>query len=96
MEKNGSKGKLPISLEESENHFEIFPNPANSNITIRTNSSSKGVVKIINEIGVNVYTTILQGNNFKIDLSDLPKSIYFIEFKDENTGKSYKRKLVLY
>jgi hypothetical protein len=89
------KDEINVNLDKPENYFEIFPNPSNSIITLRSNSSN-GVVNIFNELGVIVYTTYIQGEDLMIDLSEFSKSIYYIELKDENKEISIKRKLVLY
>ncbi|MEI6554299.1 MAG: T9SS type A sorting domain-containing protein [Paludibacter sp.] len=87
---SGANGKLIILLNQStglttsvkENAFQIFPNPVKSVLSWNTNSNSN-LIKIYSVNGV----LLLQSSNTQcgsIDLSGLPKGMYFCQFRKGN------------
>ncbi|MCT4614963.1 MAG: glycosyl hydrolase family 18 protein [Marinifilaceae bacterium] len=75
------------SVEKIEKDFEIFPNPANDHIYVKSEINSEYAI-----IGVsgNIIKTgeIRQGNN-KLNIQKLAQGIYFIRIKED---KNYKYK----
>jgi agmatine deiminase len=73
-----------------ETYFSTYPNPNNGNFYTYVNSKSNSVasIKIFNAMGVAVYNEIYDltsGISLKnIDLKNISKGIYFIEFKTED------------
>jgi len=62
-----------------ENNFSIYPNPTSSTITIKTKETIKENLEILNAIGQSMRTEYLNGENFVIDLENLPSGLYFIK-----------------
>jgi len=61
--------------------FIIYPNPSNGLITI--SGMQSGAYRIANIMGQTVQTGNLNDENQRIDVSSLPKGMYFITFADE-------------
>ncbi len=73
----------------------IYPNPANNDLTVITNTSNtESNIEIINSIGQTIYTTkIPQGqNSIHINLTDYSAGIYYI--KIQNTEMNVVKKLI--
>jgi hypothetical protein len=71
---NNRNTNLKTNLDSSS--FKIYPNPAESFITIKSNDSNNLSFKIVNKIGQIVKTGIISRN--KIELNGLPSGLYFI------------------
>ena len=71
-------------VDNANNHFIIYPNPAQSELKIITNSSiQKNKIEIFNSIGQLVLSS---RNQEKIDVSHLNNGIYYVKINvDENT-----------
>jgi hypothetical protein len=70
------------STKKKENAFVVYPNPGNGLLSIKYNvQSTMYKVQCINLQGQLVYTSTDLDN---IDISDLPKGMYFIQLLDEN------------
>ena len=83
-----------ITTLSDKTQITMFPNPANSNITIITNKSTPTIIKIINITGQTVIEDIIVHQR-NIDVSKLPEGIYFVSFwtgnKLEGTLKLVKQ-----
>ena len=64
----------PIALKE----IKIYPNPSNGNFTIDTTGFENLTVSIYTSMGRNVYQLNNLKDQAKVDLSNLPKGIYFV------------------
>jgi alpha-tubulin suppressor-like RCC1 family protein len=95
-----------VSETEEESEITIFPNPANQLITVSiTTPKAKESfnLKINNSLGETVYTTDLRevSGSFtkQIDLSMLPKGIYFVELQSSvynaKSAKTTTKKIIL-
>jgi hypothetical protein len=63
-----------------ENELKIYPNPASTTITVKLRDGFvKGEMKIMNVAGKPVLTYVLESTEPTIDISGLPKGIYFLE-----------------
>jgi len=81
----------PIALKQ----VTIYPNPSNGQFTIdATGFEAKDVsVSIFNQMGRNVFENSSLKNQEKVDLSNLPKGIYFVTLT--SGAESVQRKLVI-
>ncbi len=79
------------------NKLSVYPNPTTNNATISyysTNNTEASIV-VYNMIGEKVQTvyngSIVQGENlFTVNMSDLPKGVYFVNIKDAKGTKTVK------
>ena len=63
-----------------ENEIKIYPNPAATTITVKLHDGFvKGEMKITNIAGKPVLTSVLESAKSTIDISGLPKGVYFLE-----------------
>ncbi|MGB3948053.1 MAG: T9SS type A sorting domain-containing protein, partial [Bacteroidia bacterium] len=79
-----------IDMIEAINMVSIFPNPANNKITVvmlGSTSTNTTYVAIKNQLGQTAKeTTISTSNNqTSIDISELPKGVYFVTLKNEHS-----------
>jgi hypothetical protein len=82
------------SIEEfiSNVMFEIFPNPANTSLTIINKKNLKiNEVYVFNQFGEKLYN--VKSDHESIDISRLNKGIYIVEIKAENNN--YRKKLIV-
>ena len=81
-------------LSEIKNSlFKIFPNPSNGSFTIQMNEGIKfESLRIINQIGMEVYHSLLETNSNNSFDMDLQNGIYIVEIK-HNQG--FERKMLL-
>jgi hypothetical protein len=75
-----------VGLNETETNYlvTIYPNPSNGQFTISSNIVNDFTVRINNSIGEVVYSGNTPSTNQIVDISFLPKGMYFIELKFEN------------
>ncbi len=70
--------------------FNIFPNPASANITIKSNVNFNAIT-IANQYGQQVYSAAYKPTNFcTISTSGFGCGIYFLNIVSNNGNKSYK------
>ncbi|MEX1187913.1 MAG: T9SS type A sorting domain-containing protein [Bacteroidia bacterium] len=83
------------SLEEtSESNFSIFPNPTSGIVNIRVNDLQiEGQIFIYNMLGQEVLNSAMSSNYSSLDLSYLPKGVYYTIF--QLNGSFLQKKLVL-
>lgn len=79
-----------IDRINTSNFVSLFPNPANNKITISVLNaalSSISNVEIKNQLGQTVKKVTLAANQFQtvIDITELPKGIYFVSIKNEQS-----------
>jgi hypothetical protein len=75
--------------------IEIYPNPANTQITIEIPEASNfQVLRIFNTIGISVYIQTQLEKSNTIDLKNIPSGIYIIELIDKD-GRGVRRNLVV-
>jgi hypothetical protein len=83
------------SIKESvvtKNPLSVYPNPATSNVTIQnTAASNLSKVNLYNILGEQILSFDLRANESKsMDVSNLSKGIYFINYMDGNKATSKK------
>ena len=76
-------------LERDNLTFNIFPNPASSELNISLDIKKSTNLLITNELGQVVKNVILTQDNSKVDVSDLRKGIYFLFIENKS------RKLII-
>jgi len=76
-----------VSLSEyvSTNLIKIYPNPSQGKFTISSPGTKEFIVRLTNSIGELVYVNNEPSMNKIIDISQLPKGIYFVRIKFENS-----------
>lgn len=87
---------IPLSVNEisETGRISIFPNPSNGNFQIKNESDTDAKVKILNGIGDVVFEqTSPQHSSSAVDLSELPKGIYFVQ--TFGSGKIHTEKIVI-
>ena len=71
------------------NELSIYPNPFNSNIFVKINSSASGIngwsLQLTDVLGRTIYTDPSLNYSNEIDLSGLPNGVYFITVTDKTT-----------
>lgn len=80
-----------VSDIDDNNKFEIYPNPTNSTLFIKTAYLSSFQFSIINAMGQVIVQGLLNDNS--IDVSSLQKGIYFVRLKGEN-GQWFNSKFI--
>lgn len=77
--------------EHSENtSFFVYPNPASEEIIISTSHYGEMAVEIFNYAGTLVYTSYINGENAKINISTLPAGVYYIVINNDSIGRQTK------
>lgn len=72
-----------------EGQFKIYPNPAQGQLTIETAIHSEGAqVEIVNTIGSTVLTQEVSQKQTVLNISNLPKGVYLLQYKDADTRKT--------
>ncbi len=82
-----------VGVEENnkEDMVEVYPNPATNSITL-TLTKGEGIVALYNVLGECVLTTSIANHKKEIDISFLPKGVYFVNVKSDT--QSMNRKFV--
>ena len=83
-------------IEEVNNSFTIYPNPATSNINLYSNANFyKADIQMFDAIGRIVYAqvnkNISKGSIININLSHLPKGVYSIRIQSDNNETIVKK-----
>ncbi len=77
----------------NEKYFYIYPNPTQSNFTIKINGDVRNVrVEIYNVLGENLYTSTLNSKSETIN-KKFPSGIYFVKVTDDT--KQFVEKLIV-
>jgi hypothetical protein len=81
-------------IRSNQVYFDIYPNPANGEITVSLSGKSKNhSLKIYNLLGENVYSQSLKEQSSSINLN-LKSGLYFVNVLDEK-GNIATRKLII-
>jgi len=75
------------------NAINIYPNPANNELFIKLNTNQKISIKVYNLLGKLVYVSVeqqAQNNTYKVNLSNQPAGMYFVQVILDNKIKSKK------
>jgi Secretion system C-terminal sorting domain len=83
---------MPSGIVEPQvNHVEVYPNPANETVSVRTDASD--VIEITNTLGQVVYSQRATSNVTSIDLTEFNSGIYFVNVYTVN-GKVTQQLMV--
>lgn len=74
------------------NDFQIYPNPANSELTIKGEKLTNETVSIFNVLGQKVIEKNSNGNEIKINVSHLSEGVYTIQFKNSKATQKFIKK----
>ncbi len=70
-------------IHASENMISVFPNPSTGKFYLKAEPLKKSEIKIYNSTGNIVYESYLPTGKTEIDISDLPRGLYFIIMNSE-------------
>ncbi|NOU16226.1 MAG: T9SS type A sorting domain-containing protein [Bacteroidales bacterium] len=79
--------------ENSISGIKIYPNPSNNKLNIELNDIKQSTMRVIGIKGDIMLTKIINRQFETIDISNLPKGVYFIQILQEH--KSFVKKIVL-
>ncbi|MEA5459810.1 sialate O-acetylesterase [Arcicella sp. LKC2W] len=72
----------------------LFPNPSNTQVTLRFSESQSGQISMVDLRGVMYFQEeIIKVNELTIPLITFPKGVYFVNFKNDNG--SFSKKIVV-
>ena len=78
------EGSTNTKLEKlSVGELQIYPNPTSGNVLIKANWISD--IQIVNINGQLIYKKTINKPSAKLDLSDLPKAVYFIKLVNKES-----------
>lgn len=70
--------------DEFTSLFQVFPNPANDQVTLLTNGLNDAEVRIIDITGKTQMAEVINSNNQRFDISELANGIYMIQISSGN------------
>lgn len=79
----------------TEGYFDIYPNPASGQFTIRTDASLRGTIKVFDILGKELLFQTFNTSINTINCGSLPNGIYIVQVSDKETGLLKTRKLIL-
>ncbi len=85
---------LGIATVLYKNGTEVFPNPANNELTINTTTTLPYTITIHNIIGQEIYSLHTSQQQQTINTSELPAGLYNVTITDES-GYRYNNKIVI-
>jgi len=77
----------PIGIKENNLEMELFPNPGNEIITLKSNLPIKGMDQLLNVLGQNQVLDFrkVTESDYQIDISNLTQGVYYISVQLENS-----------
>ena len=69
-------------IEEVANNANVYPNPANHQITVEAEGMNQ--VTLINMLGQRVYDAAVEGDTTTISLADYESGLYMVRINTEN------------
>jgi len=83
-----------LSKLENDTGIQVFPNPAQKNLTCRFTRSVPARVNLFNSLGILMITVeILSADEITIDCSQIPAGMYYLT--SENNASSASRKVII-
>lgn len=85
-----------VNINTEISSVNIYPNPVNGNtLTIETNGDENLIFTLYDNIGAKMDVSVVKDNNKQtIDVSSLPKGLYFLETQMDNVSK-YRKILIM-
>ena len=74
--------------------YSMYPNPAQKEVYINGENESNKLITIYNVLGQPVISEEEKQKQFVINISGLTDGVYFVNVKEEQTGRSYTLKLI--
>ena len=81
---------IEVSIEELDNDFMIYPNPASDFIKLSASRHQLSAVKVYNYLGILVEEIEVNANEVEINTSNYNAGIYFINIQTENGNVTKK------
>jgi len=75
--------------------FNIYPNPASRQFTIRTSPSFQGTIRVLDILGKELLQKTINTSQNLINCASLPGGIYIVAISDNGTGQLRTKKLIL-
>jgi hypothetical protein len=88
---------LPSAINENKNeHFSIYPNPAENHITVSISSLfyTDVIINLYNLTGQILLKKEISSAKNTLSIANLPKGCYIVELT-EKSGKSIREKLII-
>ena len=75
--------------------WKAFPNPVTADLNIEMEQMTSGNIQILNSIGQSVKTYSFENQELiQLNISELPKGIYFVKLYDEEKQVASTRKVI--
>lgn len=89
---SGTNPGSGINELDNSHSLKIFPNPANSSITLSREANANGEIQIFNAIGLEVMKQSWKqdNNSFSLDISELPKGMYILTYSTSTEQTSLR------
>jgi hypothetical protein len=81
------------SLTKEE--FSIFPNPASSELNIRTSGNENHLISICNSLGQEVFFSQMNKSSYTIDIQSWESGLYVVILRDKNFNIKGRQKLIV-
>jgi type IX secretion system substrate protein len=85
---------LGINEITNKSAYNIYPNPAGNMVYINGGNETNKLITVYDLLGQSVISTEEKQEEFAINTSGLNQGVYFVNIKEEQTGRSYTLKLV--
>ncbi|MEX2590505.1 MAG: T9SS type A sorting domain-containing protein [Chitinophagales bacterium] len=83
--------------DKKQNNFEVYPNPSNGRINVRTsNQIDDGILEVYNSIGQLLLSERINGDYKEMDLAGLNKGLYVVRISSKDNAQiKMTKKLIL-
>jgi hypothetical protein len=88
-----SETSMKQEISSTEN-VSVYPNPANESVVFRYEGQKYSKIKFVSTKGSVVKIADIDFGDNEIDISDLPKGIYYISFVDACTTNYYEKLII--
>ena len=79
------------SLANAKSKVQLYPNPAQNELTVRNIANANSKVSVYNAVGQKLIERTANGTQAKFDVSNLRKGMYFVRFSDGTSQKFIKQ-----
>ena len=81
------------NITESNNSVSIYPNPATSQINLKSSKNIIQGIVLFNSLGKKIFSQKLNSMNYKLNTNQFVKGVYFLKIETKN--RSTTKKLIL-